>query len=445
MEPVERRDLRRYLRTVLRPEGQPVQLPRWSLRADAVFAVLVTVLVLLSTRHSVIAWQGAVSAYPSAPTAPLPAPPVDLTAVPVFPDWHHYLTGALAGLALAARRRFPLTTFWVVLIALRADYFLPAVVTLLISSIAICAAVLHSRNLIPVLGSFTLAALLTTTMFQNAESAVPPMLILMLVLGLIGGATRLWRVRVSATRLRIAEIQQAQEAAMRQAVEEERSRIAGELHDVVTHNVSVMVIQAGAARTVLDASPELAKEAMLAVEAGGRAAMAELRHVMGLLAASGTGPGKDLKDGRPSADELVPQPGLSQLPALVARVRATGIPVAVSVELPPEPLMSGIDLTAYRVVQEALTNTIKHAVGASSSVTVGHSGGLLDIEVVDTGGTPGFQSLTGNSRGLLGLRERLAVYGGTLDAGRTINGGFRVQARIPLEHSPLEHSVRHTG
>jgi hypothetical protein len=326
MEPVERRDLRRYLRTVLRPEGQPVQLPRWSLRADAVFAVLVTVLVLLSTRHSVIAWQGAVSAYPSAPTAPLPAPPVDLTAVPVFPDWHHYLTGALAGLALAARRRFPLTTFWVVLIALRADYFLPAVVTLLISSIAICAAVLHSRNLIPVLGSFTLAALLTTTMFQNAESAVPPMLILMLVLGLIGGATRLWRVRVSATRLRIAEIQQAQEAAMRQAVEEERSRIAGELHDVVTHNVSVMVIQAGAARTVLDASPELAKEAMLAVEAGGRAAMAELRHVMGLLAASGTGPGKDLKDGRPSADELVPQPGLSQLPALVDRVRATRDP-----------------------------------------------------------------------------------------------------------------------
>jgi len=440
MELAGGRDLRRYLRTVLRPEGQAVRLPRWSQWADAVFAVLVTVLVLFSMRHSVTAWQGATTAYPTVPTAPVPPPAADPTAVPVSPDWHQYLTGAAAGLALAARRRFPLATFWVVLIALRADNFLPVAVTLLISGIAICAAVLHSRNLVPVLGSFTLAALLTTTMFKSAATAVPPVLILMLVLGLLGGTTRLWRMRVAATQLRTAEIQQAQEAAMRQAVEEERSRIAGELHDVVTHNVSVMVIQAGAARTVLDTSPELAKEAMLAVEAGGRAAMAELRHVMGLLAASGTGPQKSLGDGRPSADELVPQPGLGQLPALVDRVRAAGIPVAVSVSLPPEPLLSGIDLTAYRVVQEALTNTIKHAVGASSSVTVGHSGGLLEIEVVDTGGTPGFQSLTGNSRGLLGLRERLAVYGGTLDAGRTISGGYRVQARIPLEHS-MRHSV----
>ncbi|MFC1406752.1 MULTISPECIES: sensor histidine kinase [Streptacidiphilus] len=437
MELVGGRDLRRYLRTVLRPEGQAVRLPRWSRRADAVFAVLLTVLVLLSMRHAVITWQGPVTAYPFPPTAPVPPQPVDLTAVPLTPDWHHYLAGAVAALALAARRRYPLVAFWVVLIALRSDYFLPVVVTLLISGIAICAAVLHSRNQIPVLGSLLLAALLATTMFQNADTAVPPMLILMLVLGLIGGTARFWRARVAATQLRIAEIQQAQETAMRQAVEEERSRIAGELHDVVTHNVSVMVIQAGAARTVLDTSPEMAKEAMLAVEAGGRAAMAELRHVMGLLAASGTGGRpKDLRDGRPTAEELVPQPGLGQLTPLVDRVRAAGTPVSVSVSLPSEPLLSGIDLTAYRVVQEALTNTIKHAVGAASSVTIGHSAGVLEIEVVDTGGTPGFQSLTGNSRGLLGLRERLAVYGGTLDAGRTINGGFRVEARIPLEHTP---------
>ena len=445
MELVEGRDLRRYLRAVLRPEGQAVQLPRWSLLADTVFAVLLTVLMLLSMRHSVIAWQGPATARPFPPTAPVPPQPVALTAVPLTPDGHHYLAGAVAGLALAARRRFPLVTFWVVLIALRSDYFLPAVVTLLISGIAICAAVLHSRNQIPVLGSLLLAALLATTMFQNAATAVPPMLILMLVLGLIGGTARLWRARVAATRLRTAEIQQAQEAAMRQAVEEERSRIAGELHDVVTHNVSVMVIQAGAARTVLDTSPEMAKEAMLAVEAGGRAAMAELRHVMGLLAVSGTGRPKDLRDGRPTAEELVPQPGLGQLTPLVDRVRAAGTPVSVSVSLPSEPLLSGIDLTAYRVVQEALTNTIKHAVGAASTVTIGHSGGVLEIEVVDTGGTPGFQSLTGNSRGLLGLRERLAVYGGTLDTGRTISGGFRVEARIPLGHGPLEQGMRSTA
>ncbi|WP_042405855.1 sensor histidine kinase [Streptacidiphilus carbonis] len=437
------RDLRRQLRAVLRAEGQPVRLSRGSRWADAVFAVLVTAVVLLALRQGIVDGQYAFSdrpvppVPPVAPGVPVPDPPVQqgLASLPFSDQLQDYAMGGLAGLALAARRRFPLATFWVVLVAIRADYFLPAVVTLLVCGVAICAATWHSRNPIPVLGSFTLASLLITSMFQNAVTAVPPTLILMLVLGLLVAATRLWRIRVAATRFRIAELQQEQAEATRRAVEEERSRIASELHDVVTHNVSVMVIQAGAARTVLDSAPELAKEAMLAVEAGGRAAMAELRHVMGLLAASGTGAGKDLRDGRPSADELVPQPGLGQLPDLVDRVRAAGIAVSVSVSLPPEPLLSGIDLTAYRVVQEALTNTIKHAVGASSSVTVGHDGGQLEIEVVDTGGTPGFQSLTGNSRGLLGLRERLAVYGGTLDAGRTISGGYRIKARIPLEHS----------
>jgi signal transduction histidine kinase len=201
----------------------------------------------------------------------------------------------------------------------------------------------------------------------------------------------------------------------------ERTRIAAELHDVVTHNVSVMVIQTGAARKVMDAEPELSKEAMLSVEASGRAALSELRHVMGLLSASDEG------DERP--DGLEPQPGLDRLDALVDRVRAAGVTVNVAVSAPPAPLPPGVELTAYRVIQEALTNTIKHAVGATASVTVGYDGDWLEIEVADTGGTRGDAS--GAGRGLIGLRERLAVYGGTLEAGRRLPGGFRLVARLP--------------
>jgi signal transduction histidine kinase len=432
MELVDGRELRRYLRTVLRPEGKPPGLPRWSRRADAVFAALVTIMVLFALHHSVIAWQGTgpvppASAVPSAPPAPGAYQPV----VPVPPDAKDYVLAVLAALALAARRRFPLATFWVVLIAARVDYFLPPLVTGLTCGVAICAAALHSRNPAPTLGSFVLGALLVSTTFQNAAPNQRALLVVLLVLGLLGGTARMWQLRLAASRLRLDELREEQRTATRRAVEEERSRIASELHDVVTHNVSVMVIQAGAARTVLDSHPELAREALLAVEAGGRAAMAELRHVMGLLAVSGTGAGREPVNGRTSADELEPQPGLGQLTALVQRVRAAGLPVTVAMALPPQELPSGVDLTAYRVVQEALTNTIKHAVGAASAVTVGHDGHWLEIEVRDTGGTPGAQAPTGNSRGLLGLRERLAVYGGTLDAGPTIGGGYLIKARIP--------------
>ena len=145
--------------------------------------------------------------------------------------------------------------------------------------------------------------------------------VVLLSVGVFGSFVRFWRRQLGASRHRLAELQQAQEDAMRRAVEEERSRIAAELHDVVTHNVSVMVIQAGAARKVMDAAPEQSKQALLAVEAGGRAAMAELRHVMGLLA----GPGGERLDG--PSDGLEPQPGLDQLDALVERVRAAGVPV----------------------------------------------------------------------------------------------------------------------
>jgi signal transduction histidine kinase len=245
-------------------------------------------------------------------------------------------------------------------------------------------------------------------------------LLVLVPLGLLANTMHTWKQRARAA-------EEEQQAATRLAVEHERARIARELHDVVTHNVSVMVVQAGAARKVMDAAPEQAREALLAVEAGGRAAMAELRHVMGLLTMNGDG-------SEPSAIDLAPQPGLDQLPMLAERVRATGVPVEVFVTGTPTPLPPGVDLVAYRVVQEALTNTVKHADGASVRISVAYSADELRIEVVDTGGTTAASAISGlgEGRGLIGMRERLAVYGGTLIAGKRPTGGYRISAVIPL-------------
>jgi signal transduction histidine kinase len=190
-----------------------------------------------------------------------------------------------------------------------------------------------------------------------------------------------------------------------------------------------MVIQAGAARKIMDADPEQAREALLAVETGGRAAMSELRQVMGLLTTDAEGP-----DGDPSAD-LAPQPGLTRLETLVAGVRQSGMAVELTVTGQPRPVPPGVELAAYRVVQEALTNTVKHASGASAEVIVEYSADQLRVEVADTGGRPSTSASTGNGRGLIGLRERLAVYGGTLHTGPRPRGGFRVTALVPLEAS----------
>jgi signal transduction histidine kinase len=227
--------------------------------------------------------------------------------------------------------------------------------------------------------------------------------------------------------MQMHELERMQAEALRRATEQERARIARELHDVVTHNVSVMVIQAGAARKVLATAPDKASDALIAVEAGGRAAMAELRQVIGLLGIDG-----DNTDPHDGAD-LTPQPGLDQLESLVARVRDAGLPVELTVLGRVRPLSPGVELAAYRVVQESLTNTMKHASGAAAMVTVEHRDDALRIEVVDTGGTPSESGRAGQGRGLIGLRERLAVYGGTLHAGPRLTGGYRVEAHIPVE------------
>jgi signal transduction histidine kinase len=250
-------------------------------------------------------------------------------------------------------------------------------------------------------------------------------------------------------------LQRERESATRTAVDAERARIARDLHDVVSHNVSVMLIQAGAARQVLGAAvcdracdvegqAEQARAALLAVEAAGRDTMTELRHLLGVLA-----PAADGADDRADDESLSPQPSLSRLGPLIDRIAFAGLPVDVRISGEPRPLPAGIDLTAYRIVQEALTNALKHGDGGQAEVTVRYAGHYLRVEVLNSG--PSVLSGSGpesraarvrpvtatasaaEGRGLLGLRQRVAVFGGDLDARRRLGGGFRVRARIPLD------------
>ncbi|MFF3014332.1 sensor histidine kinase [Streptomyces sp. NPDC057939] len=243
-------------------------------------------------------------------------------------------------------------------------------------------------------------------------------------------------------------LERERESASRSAVDAERARIAAELHDIVSHNVSLMIVQAGAAREVLATMPQEAASAMGAVEDAGRTTMTELRNLLGLLA-----PAQDGED-EPYAGvgELTPQPSLSRLSSLIDRIAFAGLPVEVRISGEPRSLPAGIDVTAYRIIQEALTNALKHGNGGRAEVTVRYADHALRVEVLNSGpsvlsdGTSaagpggaaalpapsGAQKADGTGRGLLGLRERVAVYGGDLDARRRLGGGYRVRARLPL-------------
>jgi signal transduction histidine kinase len=247
-------------------------------------------------------------------------------------------------------------------------------------------------------------------------------------------ATRLHR-RALEERSRLLE--RERESAAKIAVDAERARIARELHDIVSHNVSLMVVQAGAAREVLTTMPGEADTALQAVETAGRHTMTELRHLLGLLAPSQSGD-DDAEEGG-----LSPQPTLNRLSPLIDRIAFAGLPVEVSVSGQPRPLPPGIDVTAYRIVQEALTNALKYGDGVKAQVTVRYADRYLRVEVLNSGPSvlsagaavrqPAPEQPRGAGRGLLGLRERVAVYGGDLDARQRLGGGYRVRARIPLD------------
>ncbi|MFD3946600.1 sensor histidine kinase [Streptomyces sp. NPDC058579] len=343
----------------------------------------------------------------------------------------------IASGALALRRRHPLAVLCIVTAATLATPHSVMRLTFYAFVIAVYSAAVYSPYRVATLAALPVSVVLVGTSGNSVTPIVPNEYIALLILAPMAVAAvglRTWKLRTDEGRTRLSALEREQAEALRRAVEHERARIARELHDVVTHNVSVMIIQAGAARKIMKTSPEQAGEALLAVEAGGRAAMTELRHVMGLLTMADEGEGADGgADLADTAGELAPQPGLDQLEALVGRVRDAGLPVDLTVAGPPRPLPPGLELAAYRVVQEALTNAVKHASGATAAVTVAYGPERLLVEVTDTGGRPGAGAAAGNGRGLIGLRERLAVYEGTLNTGRRLSGGYRVEALIPLE------------
>ena len=221
-------------------------------------------------------------------------------------------------------------------------------------------------------------------------------------------------------RLRLAE--RERDVAAREAVVAERARIARELHDVVAHSVSVMVVQAQAGPRLLSV-PESAGEAFRSIETTGREALVELRRLLGVL--------------RGGEEQLAttPQPGLDRLDALVEQVRAAGLQVDLRVEGEPVQLPAGVDLSAYRIVQEALTNTLKHAGRAEAEVIIRFEPSALELEVLDNGSGPATHP-NGSGHGLAGMRERVALYGGVLEAGSRKGHGFVVRARLPLGEEP---------
>jgi len=353
-----------------------------------------------------------------------------LPAFDAYPpaQWWQLLLAVGTALPLVFRRQRPLTVFWAVL-GLSFVYHLSAgfdpTYTLAACVVAAFGATMYSPHRTASWISAGIGAVVIVVYHKTDLPYSTPGLVMILLLipaGLLVNSLHTWKQRT-------ADLRSEQEAATRQAVDKERSRMARELHDVVTHNVSVMTAQAGAARTVLDLSPEQAREAMQAVESAGRAALGELRQVMGLLTMGGA------DDDEPNPDaRLTPQPGLDQVATLAERIRRTGVQVELAVTGTATPLPAGRDLAAYRVVQEALTNAVKHAPGASVRITVDYGADAVRIEVTDSGGTRARSGLAadGSGSGLIGLRERLTMYGGTLQAGRRADSGFAVSAVIPL-------------
>jgi signal transduction histidine kinase len=217
---------------------------------------------------------------------------------------------------------------------------------------------------------------------------------------------------------RAARIEREREQRMRAAVEAERARIARDLHDVIAHSVSVMTVRAEEARLLVGEAPERAREPLVSVEETGREALAELRRLLGILR---------MEDGEAT---LVPQPGMADLGALLVRVRQAGLPVELHVEGGPEDLPPGIDLAAYRIVQEALANALEHAGRAQARVTVRYGGGALELEIADDGARG--RDNGGIRGGLVAVQERVSVYGGELEAGPRTGGGYAVRAHLPL-------------
>jgi signal transduction histidine kinase len=337
----------------------------------------------------------------------------------------------VATLPLAVRRRFPAAAvlaaagaFVVAASIVSHSHGLPLAVflALLLAFYSVGANCDDRRS--PLVGAAALAAIAAVDLARpgffnaNATSPRPAAWLAFTIAWLVGRDLRRRRQRVAGLESRTRLLEHEREEKARLAVAEERTRIARELHDVIAHGVSVIVIQAQAGPHLLG-DPERVRGVFRSIESSGRDALVELRRLLGIL--------------RSGDQELAigPQPGLASLESLIEQMRASGQPVELRVEGKPVHLPAGIDLSAYRIVQEALTNVVKHAGDASAQVVVRYQPRSLELEILDDGRGRSV-AVNGSGHGLIGMRERAALYGGTLEAGARNEGGYTVHATLPL-------------
>jgi len=326
-----------------------------------------------------------------------------------------YALGALQTLPLLWRRRRPLAVVAVVTVAVVAtiafDYWLfPFQLAIALYTLA---ASTRTRAALLTAAVSIAATAIALAVGSSAFGDAAARVVFLVAAWLLGDSIRSRRAYIHEIEEKATRLEREREAEAQRVAAEEQARIARELHDVVAHALSVIVVQAAAADDVFEVDPRRAREPIQAIEQASRAALGDLRRVLGIL-----------QDGA----EYEPQPGLARLDSLVERVRATGLEVDVEVEGAARPLPAAVDLSAYRIVQEALTNTLKHAGAAHATVRVRY-GDELGLEIRDDG--KGGGEANGGS-GLIGMRERVAMLGGRVASGSRPEGGYVVTAEIPL-------------
>ena len=347
----------------------------------------------------------------------------DPAYTPTASLWFLVPASVLAIAPLLARRRFPFgapvaTLGVITAVSFYEENFAPA-------SLAIFLTVIVSAFLLGMAperrqafaGIPIFVATLALVIRNHPEDGFEEFVFITLILGCAWAAGFAFKSKLAD----VHERQVHAEEAAKLAVSEERNRITRELHDVLAHSVSVMTVQASAVRRRLTPEQEREREALLTVEETGRQALAEMRRLVGIMRTE------------EETVALAPQPGLGTLPALVEQVRQSGLPVELRVEGDPVSLPPGIDLSAYRIVQEALTNTLKHAGPARAWVAVRYVGDDVEIDV-ENDGRSGAES-DGAGHGLVGMRERVAMCGGELHSGPRPGGGYRISARLPVAGS----------
>jgi signal transduction histidine kinase len=351
----------------------------------------------------------------------------DPTAEPRTTHWFAAPAIALVVLPLLGRRRFPFAApalLWLWAAALSFVDGRLVVFTLGVEVAGMVAAFLLGSLREPAQARIGLAIVLSAAaivVYNDPSHAAGEFVfipILFAIGWLAGFAVRERATQAEAAEERATHAEREREAAARIAVAEERARIARELHDVVAHAVSVMVLQVGAVRHKLPEGRPGDRQALEGVEQTGRTALAEMRRLLGAMRSDG------------EHAEFAPQPGLDDLNALLDQVRRAGLSVHLHVDGEPVALPRALDLSAYRIVQEGLTNVLKHAHASEANVTVGYRSDELDIEIRDNGS--GATPSNGHGHGLVGVRERVKIYGGEMSAGTASGGGFVLSTHLPL-------------